>query len=972
MTILAINLLGTYAVTLHGHPITTFRSAKTQALLAYLTVETERLHQRSSLIDLLWPDQPPKEANANFRQALSRLQKIIGNQDTDPPFLHITRQSIQWNRDSNCELDVRAFQRAIDLASEQHDLDAASAQLQRALAYYQGDFLAGFAVDAAPEFENWVAITREVLHQQLLSAITHVANLAEAGERYALVADLSRRQLVISPWHEPAHRRLMRALARQGQRADALAQYDRCYDALQQELGIEPDDVTERVYQKILDGELTPVASASSHRKAAPEHEEVTAVATVAPLRLLTTELPPHGMLPAGSVMPLRRNPHFVGRHTDLLALARALDIGGTAAVSQLETAAATGLGGIGKTQLACEFVHRYGQFFSGGVFWLSFDNADAVPAEVAACGEVDALELGPDFGERDLNDQVRLVQQAWQLPTPRLLVFDNCEDPALLEQWRPTTGGCRVLVTSRRGDWELTLGVNMLALGVLTRDESLALLRKHCPDADQTTLFAIAEEVGDLPLALHLAGSYLYRYRRSVSPEQYLTELQDPKLLDHPSLTAGGISPTGHVQHVGRTFALSYNRLDLEDERDALAHTLLVHTAHFAPGEPIWYVLLVKTLGLDPAQPSDARRADDAFARLIELGMIETEESNVLRMHRLVAAFVRDVAQDAVESSQKAVEAVVFEETAQINKAVQPLPLLRWQLHLRSVVDLAQVREDLESAKLCSELGDHLWQVGDFQGALSYQEKALAIRSKILGDVHGDTATTLVHIGRVLRGLGRFEEAKSYFERSLTIRMALFGKYHQETAESLENVGRSFLEMDDAQNALPSIEEALDIILNLSDEQTTLAAEYHNNIAHCYYALGDEKNALHHLRQALAINRAVLGDEHPFTALNYHNMGVLCRESGKFAEARDFLQQALMIRRKVFGETHHDTAKSMTSLAEVLNELGEFDEAFLLARQGMQITEQRLDSYHPSTVRATQTFERIQLEREQLGHSQV
>jgi|GEM_PF-4928435 len=275
--------------------------------------------------------------------------------------------------------------------------------------------------------------------------------------------------------------------------------------------------------------------------------------------------------LPRHSRMPLGRNPLFVGRREDLRRLARAIKGGETIAIGQaaLETAAATGLGGMGKTQLASEFVHRYGQFFAGGVFWLSFADPKAIPVEIAACGGAGALELQPNFGERPLEEQVRLVQAAWQEPIPRLLVFDNCEDPALLVQWRPASGGCRVLVTTRRADWSLELGVHSLPLDVLNRSESLALLRNHQPDADDVILDAIAAELGDLPLALHLAGSYLARYRRTISPAQYLEQLRDPALLDHPSLQGGGFSPTGHVQNVYRTIALSFDQLDPTNPTD-------------------------------------------------------------------------------------------------------------------------------------------------------------------------------------------------------------------------------------------------------------------------------------------------------------------------------------------------------------------------------------------------------------------
>ena len=273
--------------------------------------------------------------------------------------------------------------------------------------------------------------------------------------------------------------------------------------------------------------------------------------------------LPDYAPLPSISEMPLMHNPLFVGREQDLLNLALALKGGETVAIGQAGVAAATGLGGIGKTQLANEFVHRYGQFFSGGVFWLSFADPKAVPSEVANCGRVGAMDLRPNYADLPLEDQVRLVKAAWQEPIPRLLIFDNCEDPELLFNWRPVSGGCRVLVTSRRAEWEPTLGVTALPLDVLKREESLALLRKYNFTASDEILNEIAEELGDLPLALHLAGSYMARYRRAMTPAQYLQQLQDPTLLEHPSMKGLGSSPTGHVQHVYRTIALSYDKLN-------------------------------------------------------------------------------------------------------------------------------------------------------------------------------------------------------------------------------------------------------------------------------------------------------------------------------------------------------------------------------------------------------------------------
>ena len=226
--------------------------------------------------------------------------------------------------------------------------------------------------------------------------------------------------------------------------------------------------------------------------------------------------LPDRGPLPGGSFMPLALNPLFVGRGAELLQVARALRAG-DAIVALGQVVAATGLGGLGKTQLAVEFVHRYGRFFAGGVFWLSFASIDEIPLQVAACA-------GCGLEGRPLEVRVQRVKDAWQSAVPRLLVFDNCEEEGLLEAWRPTSGGSHVLVTSRRRRWSPTLGVTTLPLDVLPRPDSIELLRRYRPDlaVDAPELDAIADKLGDLPLALDLAGRYLLTYHAEVSLDTY------------------------------------------------------------------------------------------------------------------------------------------------------------------------------------------------------------------------------------------------------------------------------------------------------------------------------------------------------------------------------------------------------------------------------------------------------------------
>jgi tetratricopeptide (TPR) repeat protein len=494
-------------------------------------------------------------------------------------------------------------------------------------------------------------------------------------------------------------------------------------------------------------------------------------------------DIPPIAPLPPGSRMPLSPNPLFVGREEDFKKLAECLKGGETVAIGQVQIAAATGLGGIGKTQLAAEFVHRYGQYFAGGVFWLSFADPAVISTEVAACGERGGLGLPTGFSSLPLEDQVRLVLSAWQSALPRLLVFDNCEEENLLAGWRPPTGGCRVLVTSRRGTWDRALGVEALPLGVLSRAESKALLRKFRTDLREDDAEAIADELGDLPLALHLAGSYLARYHYAVSPRDYLTQLRQPNPLAHRSLQRGGISPTKHAQHVAQTFVLSYERLDPDDLADSLALALLVRAAYFAPGQPIPRDLLRATLSEDV----DLEAAEDGLLRLVALGLLEEQAESALVLHRLLAAAVRGVAAD--EGAQAAVEETIYVHANRLNLAGYPAPLLAWQAHLRTVTEAAWEREDRLAARLCSALDFHFGMIGEYVAALPYSERALAIDEKVLGPEHPDTARSLNNLGSLLNAMGDLAGARPYYERALAIYEKVLGPEHPYTRTVRDNL---------------------------------------------------------------------------------------------------------------------------------------------------------------------------------------
>jgi DNA-binding SARP family transcriptional activator/predicted ATPase len=260
---LSILLFGPLRVTLDGQPVTGFDSDKVRALLAYLAVETETPHSRERLAGLLWPDQTERSARANLRHVLANLRNVIGDraQPSDgwapPPFLHVSRQTIQFNRSSDAWVDVSAF---TDLLRTSQPADHQSIhQLEKAVALYGGGFLEGFSLPGCSAFEEWMLF--EGARMQRLS-LGRLSDCYEKQDNVQRALEHTWRQVELEPWREEAHRQVMRLLALGGQRGAALAQYETCRRILVEELGVEPGAETTQLYEQIRDSELEILSTA--------------------------------------------------------------------------------------------------------------------------------------------------------------------------------------------------------------------------------------------------------------------------------------------------------------------------------------------------------------------------------------------------------------------------------------------------------------------------------------------------------------------------------------------------------------------------------------------------------------------------------------------------------------------------------------------------------------------------------------
>lgn len=522
MASLSLALLGPPLVQRDARPVDGFESARVRALLFFLAVEADRPHQRDALAGLFWPEQPDQVARSNLRQALANLRQALGDHEATPPFLLITRTTLQFNQASDAELDLARFL-ALLAACETHNHRRAEScvscaeRLEQAVALYRGSFLAEFFLGDSAEFEAWVVLRRESVHQRAVVALDALVLFHERRGDYERARSYAQRQLELDPWREETHRRLMRLLLLRGDRSAALAQYEACRRVLADELGVEPDEATTALYLQLRDYKPA-AASAAPNLPATPRR----------------VELPPQPTA-------------FVGRETELAALGQLLEN----PACQLITI--VGPGGIGKTRLAIQAGNNHARAFADGVVFVALAALNS--AEFLVSAFVDALKItiGP---QQDPKEQLleRLREQEL------LLVLDNFEQlldgALLLADLLQAAPGVTLLVTSRerldlRWEWIFDLdGLDVPGVGVeveLERFDAVQLFVQRArqlqrqfvlDDVAGPAVAQICRMVEGLPLGVELAAAAV----REQSAAQIASSLRDSFLL--LATTARDVAP--------------------------------------------------------------------------------------------------------------------------------------------------------------------------------------------------------------------------------------------------------------------------------------------------------------------------------------------------------------------------------------------------------------------------------------------
>jgi CRP-like cAMP-binding protein/tetratricopeptide (TPR) repeat protein len=650
------------------------------------------------------------------------------------------------------------------------------------------------------------------------------------------------------------------------------------------------------------------------------------------------------------------------------------------------------GMGGLGKSTVALTAA-RMAKERGYRVWWVR-----AADSALLTSGMLEVLrELGaPESVTVPVREGARTAPaRAWEFLNGDhvagrrwLLVFDGADNPAVLAGADATTpadgtGWLRadpagmVIVTTRIRDPQVWgTRVTLRELKPLDGEVGAEVLRDLAPEvADPGGHEAreLSRRLGGLPLALHLAGTYLgspfARWSTFAGYREALDGVELPAAIADIEEQGADIQAT-----VQRTWDLSLDALAAEGRPQA--RPLLLVLSCFAPATPIpaWLLQLPPLADLLAGQPgaptdndgAERRRLRDGLQGLSRTGLIEISAGgspagvNAVMVHPVVADANRIRLANGVDAEYAAVQgtavALLEAGTAGLDPA-RPGDWPTWRLlrsHVKAAIDL--LADDLDPAVLARLLtvsaGDTEALLG--AGRLAAAEKlaqASVAAATFLSRDDPAAMTARGYLARTLVRRGRSGDAETIYRELLADRLRVQGEGHIDTLTTRHDLAAALGVQGRYGEAEQLYRELLadDDRLRGPDHRETLAARH--NLARMIGLQGRYAEAEELSRQVLDVQRRVLGPDHPDCLASRQNLARLAGKAGRYAEAEQMYRRVLADRRRILGDDHPDTLATRHRLARIIGQRGRYGEAEELCHQVLADRRRLLGEDHPDNL---------------------
>ncbi|OLE21681.1 MAG: hypothetical protein AUG44_26875 [Actinobacteria bacterium 13_1_20CM_3_71_11] len=631
------------------------------------------------------------------------------------------------------------------------------------------------------------------------------------------------------------------------------------------------------------------------------------------------------------------RNLDFTGRRALLARLEQQLR---TKSVVAVLPGPRRGMGGVGKSQIASEYLYRHGAEYDV-VWWIPAEQPAQVPASVIELGDALGLKVG-----REVTAASRVLEALWAgSPYSNwLLVFDNAESLAAVRDYLPRWGTGKALVTSRNADWEQLAGT--VSVGPFTRAESIQLLRKRnrrlsLEDADR-----LAAALGDLPLAIEHASAWLVTTHTDVG--EYLATLARKRTELRALVPAPGYEmPVAAAANVA---------LDRLAEENPAALQLLQVCSFFAP-EPIGRDVFEKPrAAIAPELDRTLQRPDklDQALRDIQRYVLARVDhrTGTVQLHRLV----RTVLQSSIPADHRS----RMEHGAHLfltnTGAGDPSDTRNWLVYHSLASHLAEsdaiACDDHWVRELVLRLIAFQYYWGDYDGCRALAETVVDVWHTILGPEADQALRAGKWLGFVSRVLGDVEEAARISGACLDIYLRTTGPAAAGTIDAMLQVAHDrrvagrFTEAHrlDA-DAFDRLREAFPV-----GPDTWRAA---HSLGVSQLLTGDLRGARQRHDDTFHRRRDTLGANHPDTLRTENNLIVDDRECGRYRQARRAAESLYQRYVNLFGVEHPETITVARNLAIARRRAGDHNGAYKLSQDTVDRFGKRFGLRHYEAIAA-------------------
>ena len=653
------------------------------------------------------------------------------------------------------------------------------------------------------------------------------------------------------------------------------------------------------------------------------------------------------------------------------------------------------GMRGCGKSQLASDLAQWCEKQKWHLVAWINATSKEQVRSGLIELADRLGIET-QDRNEESIIEQCFSHLESGE-PSDRLIVFDNVEDINHLTKLVPRGDGLRVVVTTTNEHGWKNQSWDSIKVGVFSREDSIKCLLQITDSEDREAADAVAQKLGDLPLAIVQAGA--------TACEEDLTLKQYISRLEHysSSIVIKRVLGDDYTADVSSALFMAVDvALDKlgGDEREVARRQLGGLAVLAQSGVP--------TRWIDPLSPdaysSDLeenvpdiadKNAHSALTELVKMSVVQQSvNKNVTMLHRLQAQVLREnwgkektaTCEEAFDAAVEILGRTKFEQLPsnatdarrrEVSDLIAQLSAIAVQDYSRSLFEREQVRGYL----------NHAFDYADYLG-LVYEalelEVAVAVVEDVLGPDHPGTLTVRNNLAIAYKSVGRFGEAIDAWEELLPDCQRVLGADHPDTLSVRNNLALVYDSVGRFGEAIELFEQVLADRVRVLGDDNPYTLSVRNNLAIAYYSVGRFGEAIELFEQVLAERERLLGPDHPDTLTVRNNLAGAYDSAGRFGEAIELYEQVLAERERLLGADHPDTLTGRSNLASAYYSVGRFGEAINAWEELLPDCQRILGADHPDTLsvrnnlalayksvgrfgEAIELFEQVLAERERL-----